>query len=205
MQRINSQRWCLSLFVLAPCLLAVCVQAVNAQEAPAVQQPTAPPPAKLITKEDRARVAAAKDDKARLRITIEIAEAHLTDAETRSAGEDFDAAAASLGKYHALIEDALSFLGSMSRDQNRTRDLYKRLELALRGHGPRLTAIRRTTPLEYAVWVKQLEEFARKGRTEALNSFYGNTVLKDPQSKVEKVENEKSSKKPQEPTPTPDN
>jgi hypothetical protein len=202
MQRINYQRWRLSLFALAPCLLAVCVQAVDAQEAPVVQQPTAPPPAKLITKEDRGRVDAAKDEKARLRITIEIAEAHLADAETRSAGEDFDAAAASLGKYHALIEDALSFLGAMTRDQNRTRDLYKKLELALRAHGPRLTAIRRITPLEYAVWVKQLEEFARKGRTEALNSFYGTTVLKDPQSRVE---NEKSSKKPQEPTPTPDN
>lgn len=202
MQRINYQRWRLSLFALAPCLLAVCVQAVNAQEAPVVQQPAAPPPAKLITKGDRGRVDAAKDAKARLRITIEIAEAHLADAETRSAGEDFDAAAASLGKYHALIEDALSFLGSMPRDQNRTRDLYKKLELALRAHGPRLTAIRRITPLEYAVWVKQLEEFARKGRTEALNSFYGTTVLKDPHSRVE---NEKSSKKPQEPTPTPDN
>lgn len=190
------------MFALAPCLLAVCVQAVSAQEAPVVQQHTAPPPAKLITKEDRTRVDGAKDEKARLRVTIEIAETHLADAETRSAGEDFDAASASLGKYHALIENALSFLGSMTREQNKTRDLYKKLELALRAHGPRLTAIRRITPLEYAVWVKQLEEFARKGRTEALNSFYGNTVLKEPQSRVE---NEKSSKKPQEPTPTPDN
>jgi len=201
MQRINSQLWRLRFFALAPCLLAVCIHAVNAQEAPVVHQPSAPPPVKLITKEDRARVAAAKDDKARLRITIEVAEAHLADAETRSAAEDFDAASASLGKYHALIENALTFLGSMSRDQNRTRDLYKRLELALRGHGPRLIAIRRITPLEYAVWVKQLEEFARKGRTEALNSFYGTTVLKEPQSKVE---NDKQSKKEQ-PAPTPDN
>lgn len=201
MQRINSQIWRLSLFALASCLLAVFAQAVHAQEAPLVQQPSAPPPVKLITKEDRARVVAAKDDKARLRITIEIAEAHLTDAETRSAAEEFDAASAALGKYHALVADALTFLGSLSREQNRTRDLYKRLELALRSHGPRLIAIRRVTPLEYAVWVKQLEEFARKGRTEALNSFYGTTVLKEPQSKVE---SDKQSKK-EEPAPTPDN
>ena len=201
MQRINFQMRRLSFFGLASCLLTLCIQA-NAQEAPVVQQPSAPPPAKLITKEDRARVAAAKDDKARLRITIEIAEGHLTAAETSSTAEDYDAAAASLGKYHALIEDALIYLGSKTGNENRTRDLYKRLELALRGHGPRLVAIRRITPLEYAVWVKQLEEFARKGRTEALNSFYGDTVLKDPQSKVE---NEKQSKKPADPRPTPDN
>ena len=200
MQKINFQVRRLCVPGLAFCLLALCVQAVNAQEPPAVQQPSAPPPVKLITKEDRARVAAAKDDKARLRITIEIAEAHLTEAETSSSAEDFDAAAGSLGKYHALIEDALTFLGSRSSHENRTRDLYKRLELALRGHGPRLVAIRRITPLEYAVWVKQLEEFARKGRTEALNSFYGNTVLKEPQSKAE---NEK--KKPEDQAPTPDN
>lgn len=191
----------LSLFRLASCLLVFCIQTASGQEAPVVQQPSAPPPVKLFTKEDRARVAAAKDDKARLRITIEIAETHLTDAERNSNGEDFDAASASLGKYHALVEDALSFLGSKSRDENRTRDLYKRLELALRRHGPRLVSIRRVTPLEYAVWVKQLEEFARKGRTEALNSFYGNTVLKEPQSKAE---NHKRSTKPKA-APTPDN
>lgn len=200
MQRINFQMRRLRFLGPAFCLLALCVQAGQAQEAPVVQQPSAPPPVKIITKEDRARVAAAKDDKARLRVTIEIAEAHLTAAETSSTAEDFDGASGSLGKYHALIEDALSFLASKSSNENRTRDLYKRLELALRGHGPRLIAMRRITPLEYAVWVKQLEEFARKGRTEALNSFYGNTVLKEPQSKAE---NEK--KKPEDKVPTPDN
>jgi hypothetical protein len=53
------------------------------------------------------------------------------------------------------------------------------LELSLRAHGPRLSIIRRSTPSEYAVWIKEIEDFARKGRTEALNSFYGHTVLKD--------------------------
>ena len=201
MQRIHFQMRRLSFLSLASCLLALCVQTASGQEAPVVQQPTAPPPVKLITKEDRARLDGAKDDKARLRVTIEIAELYLTEAEKSSNGEEFSAASMSLGKYHALIEDALSFLGSRSRDENRTRDLYKRLELSLRSHGPRLVAIRRITPLEYAVWVKQLEEFARKGRTEALNSFYGTTVLKEPQSKAE---NDKRSTKPQT-APTPDN
>jgi hypothetical protein len=81
--------------------------------------------------------------------------------------------------YHALIETALSFLSTFKRDSNKTRDLYKRLELALRAHGPRLTSMRRTTPLEFAVWIKQVEDFARDGRTEALNSFYGHTVVRD--------------------------
>jgi len=80
----------------------------------------------------------------------------------------------------------LNYLNPMVREKDKTRDLYKRLELALRAHGPRLTAIRRSTPLEYAVWVKELEEFARKGRTEALNSFYGHTVFREPKKSEER-------------------
>jgi hypothetical protein len=194
MRRINVQMRAVYFFSLAICLLAFGTQVVKGQEAPAVQQPSAPPPAKLITKEDRARITAAKDDKARLRTTIELAELYLGEAETRSGAEEFDAASASLGKYHALAEDALAFLGKLKPNENRTRDLYKRLELALRAHGPRLTAIRRATPLEYAVWIKQIEEFARNGRTEALNSFYGNTVLKEPHSKAESDKQPKTAK-----------
>ena len=103
-------------------------------------------------------------------------------------------AAGELGKYEALIDDALDYLNPMVRDKNKTRDLYKRLELALRAHGPRLTAIRRSTPLEYAVWIKELEEFARKGRTEALNSFYGHTVFREPQKKSEERAPDKPTK-----------
>lgn len=194
MRRITVHKRAQCFFVLAICVLTLCTQAVNGQEAPIVQQPSAPPPAKLITKEDRARIAAAKDEKARLRITVELAELYLTEAETRSGAEEFEAASASLGKYHALIEDALVFLGKLKSDQNRTRDLYKRLELILRAHGPRLTSIRRSTPLEYAVWIKQIEEFARNGRTQALNSFYGDTVIKEPRSKIESDKQPKTAK-----------
>ncbi|MGH9930183.1 MAG: hypothetical protein ACREA9_13305, partial [Pyrinomonadaceae bacterium] len=71
------------------------------------------------------------------------------------------------------------FMKTVERDSNRRRDLYKRLELTLRAHGQRWSTIRRSTSAEYAVWIKEIEEFARNGRTQALNSFYGNTVLRD--------------------------
>jgi hypothetical protein len=99
------------------------------------------------------------------------------------------------------MENALAFLSSFKRDSNKTRDLYKKLELALRAHGPRLTAMRRTTPLEFAVWIKKVEDFARAGRTEALNSFYGHTVVRD--RELQKS-SDKDNEKPKEiPTPTP--
>jgi hypothetical protein len=55
--------------------------------------------------------------------------------------------------------------------------------------------MRRTTPLEFAVWIKQVEDFAREGRTEALNSFYGHTVEHD-ESKPEEKPTEKPSPTP---------
>lgn len=158
------------------------VPILQAQE-PHVQTSIAPPPAKVISQTERKEIEEAKDSKARLRVTMTLAENHLLKAEQETGQHNYEMAARELGNYWALIENALIFLRGMSPDRDKTRDLYKRLELALRAHGPRLTSVRRTTPLEYAVWIKNLEEFARKGRTEALDSFYGNTVLREAQQK----------------------
>jgi hypothetical protein len=191
------------LLLSAPLLLlalvfvpAVCAQDPQPQPTPL----TAPPPFKMIVKEERAEIERTSDSQKRLKLTIEYAGAHLTRAEQHTAREDYEAASAEVGMYHALIESALQFLSTFKRDSNRTRDLYKRLELALRADGPRLTAMRRITPLEFAVWIKQVEDFARDGRTEALNSFYGHTVVREPQ----KTSSDKPNDKPKEtPTPTP--
>jgi len=179
-------------------LLPLCSAAVYAQEPQPQPTPlTAPPPFKMIVKEERAEIEATNDSQKRLKLTIEFASAHLTRAEQHTARENYEAASAEVGMYHALIESALQFLSTFKRDSNKTRDLYKRLELSLRADGPRLTAMRRITPLEFAVWIKQVEDFARDARTEALNTFYGHTVVREPQ-------NEKSTEKPKEsPTPAP--
>lgn len=154
------------------------VPAMGAQD-PRPQEQTAPPPLKIITRSERSQLNETKDEKARIKLAIELAQNHLTNVENQTSMQQYDNAAAEAGMYWALIEDAFSFMKKLERDNNRKRDLYKRLELSLRAHGPRLSIIRRATPSEYAVWIKEIEDFARKGRTEALNSFYGHTVLKD--------------------------
>lgn len=186
----------------APLLLVVlaCVQAVYAQETLPTPQPqptplTAPPPFKMIVKDERAAIEQSNEPSKRLKLTIEYASAHLGVAEQHTTQGNFEAASTEVGMYHALIENALAFLSTFKRDSNKTRDLYKKLEMALRAQGPRLTAMRRVTPLEFAVWIKQVEDFARDGRTEALNSFYGHTVVREQKS-------DKSNEKPKE-TPTP--
>lgn len=170
-----------SVGVLLLCLLSLAL-GVFAQD-PKVQPATSPPPLKTIAPADRAQLDENKDSKSRVRKTIELAELHLKQAEERTAEAQYDLASAELGRYHGLVEDVLRFLSALARDSNKTRDLYKRVELALRAHGPRLTSMRRSTPLEYAVWIKEIEDFARSGRTEALNSFYGQTVVRDGQQK----------------------
>jgi len=192
----RNRKGLLKRFVLLCGLGLAFVPAVRAQDPQPQPTPlTAPPPFKLIVKEERDQIEAENDAQKRLRLIIDLATAHLTRAEEHTAHSNYEAASAEVGMYQALIENALQFLSTSKRDSNKTRDLYKRLELALRGHGPRLTSMRRITPLEFAVWIKQVEDFARNGRTEALNSFYGHTVVREPQK-------EKADAKPKE-SPTP--
>jgi hypothetical protein len=183
------------------------VPAVSAQEPEplptARPSPTplmAPPPIKIISKVERGQIDQAGDSKARIRTTMELAAMRITRAEQLAKDGKYDDALTEVGSYEALIQDTLDFLKAMKRDSNKTRDLCKRVELALRSHGPRLTTMRRETPLEFAVWIKKVEEFARAARTEVLNTFYGHTVVRD----SEKTNADKRREKPAEtPTPTP--
>lgn len=202
MTRATQRFIALAAHLLLLAFVLVCIPAVNAQETQPEATPQAtpqatplpaPPPFKMIVKEEREAIEVqSRDSGKRLKLIIEFAGGHLMRAEQHTARENFEAASAEIGMYHALIESALAFLNTVKRDSNKTRDLYKRLELSLRADGPRLTAMRRITPLEYAVWIKKVEDYAREGRTEALNSFYGHTVVRDPEKK----------EKPKE-TPTP--
>ncbi len=138
----------------------------------------APPPMKFISSNERSQLSAARDNKTRIRATLEMAETRLQHAEEMTTAQRYDDAASDLGCYQGLMEDALHFLSDLG-NPGKLRDLYKRLELSLRAHAPRLEAMRRTTPAEYAVNIKTIMDFTRDARTEALNAFYGNTVLRE--------------------------
>ena len=174
------------------CVLTLVVTAFCAmasRQDPRPPDDTAPPPLRTISREERAVINAERDSKDRIKLTLELATAHLTTAENQTTRQEYEKAAAAAGRYWALIEDTFIFLKPMNSDSNKTRDLYKRVELTLRAHGPRLATIRRGTPIEYSVWIKEIEDLARKGRTEALNSFYGHTVVRDPQTESSRKEN----------------
>ena len=53
-----------------------------------------------------------------------------------------------------------------------------------RGNVSRLEVIRRSTPVDYAENVKAAAEYARNARSEALEAFYGHTVLREEGNKT---------------------
>jgi hypothetical protein len=168
---------------------AACAATVSGQEKATPQLP-APPPLRVILPAEREQLEATRDEKARIRRTLELLAVHLQHAQELTTQQKYDSALLELGGYLALIDDALEFLSKLNHESKKARDLYKQVELVLRADAPRLTAIRRDTPLEYAVRVKEVEDRAREGRSEALNAFYGQTVVR-----------ENRQKKPDEPKP----
>lgn len=140
----------------------------------------APPPMKFIPGDARARLSSeAKDLKARTKLSIELAGARLATAEAHTQAERYEDAGVALGVYQALISDAVQFLQKQGRKDNKIRDNFKRIDLALREHTPRIEKIRRQTPAQSAVYVKAALDFVRQSRTDALESFYGDTVLRE--------------------------
>jgi hypothetical protein len=174
---------------LAP-VIAAWALSLNAMNAVAQQprspQMPAPPPMRVVSREERSQLMAAKDPKARLKLSIDLTLNRLTRVEDFSSRKEFDRASEQLGGYLGLIDDVRAFCGGMNREKGSTRDLYRHLEIALRAHIPRLAVVRRTTPAAYAIHLKAAEEYVRETRADALDSFYGHSVLREDSSSGDK-------------------
>ena len=133
----------------------------------------------IVTRSDRSALQSANDPKARLHATFLLAEDHLKRAETATDQKKFEEASTELGRYLGLIDDLRAFIATLSRDKSSTRDLYKHFEISIRPHIPRIAVMRRSTPAEYAVNLRDAEGYIKDARSEALDSFYGQTVLRE--------------------------
>src|SRR6478752_552122 len=84
---------------------------------PSTPQLPSPPPMRFLLARDRDQLAATKDPKARIRLTIELTEAQLTTMEQLTAQKSFPEASEALGNYLGLIEDVMHYVGSMTKDK----------------------------------------------------------------------------------------
>ena len=179
--------------VITTCGLATCALGQPAAQGPRMP---APPPMRFVSRSERTQLDAAKDPKTRLRSTIKLAEDRLIRAENLTNQKAFDEASIELGGYLGLIGDLRAYIATLERDKGSTRDMYRHLEISIRPHIPRLAVMRRSTPASYALHLKDAEEYIKDTRSEALDSFYGHSVLREPST-------EKSST-PESPKQSPD-
>lgn len=164
-----------ALVVFATCVISITAHAQENRN----EQQTVPPPMKLISKDALAQLSTARTPKERTRAAIELAESRISRAEELTTRQQYDEAAGELGIYQGIVEDSLRYLGEVKPNNSKLRDIYKRLELALRAISARIESIRRVTPVDYAVNIKPIIEYTRHARTQALDSFYGDTVLRE--------------------------
>jgi hypothetical protein len=134
---------------------------------------------------------AARDVKARMRLSVEMAESRLGRAEQMTSAQQYESASRELGIYQGLLEDALRFLKDQ-KEQKKLRDTYKRFEITLRAHAVRLESMRRTTPSEYSVNIKTITDYTKGVRGEALNGFYGDAVIRDIPEEEKATEEDKT-------------
>jgi len=175
----KSSRAARALFALA-CLALACTAAHAQDTSTKHQEDGAPPPMRYVPENLRAQLSAERDLKSRTRLSLELADAQLTRAGEHADADRFEEATRELGIYEALIRDAMTFIHKSGPVDNKRRDQYKRIELALRAHVPRIESIRRGLPASNAVYARATLEYIRGLRTEALNSFYDDTVLREP-------------------------
>lgn len=180
--------------VLLVCAAGLCVPARAQGPVTHSSEDASPPLMRYVPAEIRSQLDNESDLKDRTRLSLELAEQRLARAAQETIAEHYDQAGSELGIYEAVVEEAIHFLQKASKVKNKSRDLFKRIELSLRSHIPRLETIRRSTPSVYAVHIKEAIEFVRESRTEALNSFYDDTVLPDPSGRNEKPTGDERTK-----------
>lgn len=151
---------------------------MGAAQQPSPQLP-APPPMRFVSRADRTELDGTKDPKSRLRATIRLAEDRLKSAEIFTEQKKYEEASAALGGYLGLIGYVREFIATLPADKGSTRDINRHFEIAVRPHIPRLAVLRRTTPASYAIHLKDAEEYIKDTRAQALDSFYGQTVLRE--------------------------
>jgi len=162
--------------VIGACALATSIMA----QQPQLSHLPAPPPMQLVTKSDRSQLDVARDPKERLKANLTLAINHLTRAEQFTDAKKFDEASAELGSYLGVIGDLRDYIATLDPTKGSTRDLYRHLDLQVRPQIPRLAVIQRSTPAAYVRNIKDAEEFIKETRSEALDSFYGHSVLREP-------------------------
>lgn len=139
----------------------------------------APPPLKMLSKDEKSQLDAETNVKKRTKLSLELMEARLAKAEGLSKSEDYQAMFNELGAFHALMDNALNFLKKKDSDSGKVLNNFKRMELSLRKYLTRIELIHRDVPTKFEPYVRRLAVYVRNARTAAVEPLFEDTVLQE--------------------------
>ena len=149
-----------------------------------VDDDLAPPPLKILSQNEKTRLAAETEVKRRTRLALELMDARMKQAEMFDAAENFDGMFIELGGFHALMDNMLEFLNKSDKDSGRVLNNFKRFEIGLRGFTPRLELIRHELPIRYERYVRNLIRNLRAARARAIEPLFDDTVVPEKKPSV---------------------
>lgn len=162
------------------CLLFIIFAAFSATETfaqPEMPKDAEPPPLKVISKEEREQLSKETKIKDRTKLSLQLMDLRLQKAEEFNSKNQHKEMFKELGKFHALIDNALWFLKSNNTENGAVLHNFKRLEMGLRTFLPRLEMIRRELPLNFEYYVRSLIINVRDARSKAVDPIFSDTVI----------------------------
>jgi len=139
----------------------------------------APPPLKLLSKSEKQQLAGAKDVKERTKLSLLLMDARVKVAEQYLPQDQLEMVFRELGGFHALVDDALTYLTTSDSNKDKVLDNFKRFELGLRTFTHRLELIRREMPPQREYYVRTLLREMRDARARAVEPLFGNIGISD--------------------------
>lgn len=137
----------------------------------------APPPIKMLSKSEKAALAAKTEPKQRTALALELMDTRLKSAEKFRADENFTLMYAELGGFHALMDNTLAFLLRSGSNEGKQLNSLKKFEIGLRSYVPRVEIVRRDLPSNFDPYLKTLLKSIDAAREKAMAPFFSDTVI----------------------------
>ena len=163
--------------VIALVLSANCFLIVAQAQGDEPPSDVAPPPLRLISRDERNLLDAETNHKKRTQLSLDLMEARLKNAEGLLAQSKFQDTINELGSFQALMETTLKHLEKNDNGGSKADYNFKRFEIGLRKTINRLELVRRELPFKYGYYVQKLQKFVREARAKAIEPLFGSTVL----------------------------
>lgn len=158
-------------------LFTIYYSQLTAASAQDEQAELAPPPIRTVTKNEKMRLGSESDLKAHTKLSIELLNGRLSQAEQLNTVTNYDGVFRELGGFQGILDYTLNFLEKRGAGNPKVLDNFKRFEIRLRGFVPRLETIRRDLPLRYEDYVHKLIIYVRESRTKAVEPQFGDSVI----------------------------